>query len=404
MKNGWVTKKLGEVCEIKLGKTPPRDDYSLWDRQKSSGYVWVSISDMTNLTDGQIIDSKEYITNKAIEEAGVPIVKKGTLLLSFKLTIGRTAIAGRDLSTNEAIAALPLKQEFAQLIDLHYLVFYFAAFDWYLFAAKDDKMLGKTLNKKRLATVPVLIPPLAEQKRIVAKIDAAFEKIDKLKANAERNLANAKDLFQSALDEAMRPKDGWVEKRLGEVAEIQRGGSPRPIKDFITKNKDGYNWIKIGDVDPSGKFITSTAEKIRKEGLRKTRQVFAGEFLLSNSMSFGRPYILKIDGCIHDGWLVLRGFQKFYKEDFFYHLLRSKWIQNQFNSLAYGSTVRNLNSNSVSNVIVPIVALEEQQEIADSLDRLQSQAGVLQQNYSKQIADCMEMRQAVLREAFEGRL
>ena len=248
------------------------------------------------------------------------------------------------------------------------------------------------------------IPPLPEQKRIVAKIDAAFEKIDKLKANAEKNLANAKELFQSALDEAMRPKDGWVEKRLGEVAEIQRGGSPRPIKDFITKNKDGYNWIKIGDVDPSGKFITSTAEKIRKEGLRKTRQVFAGEFLLSNSMSFGRPYILKIDGCIHDGWLVLRGFQKFYKEDFFYHLLRSKWIQNQFNSLAYGSTVRNLNSNSVSNVIVPIVALEEQQEIADSLDRLQSQAGVLQQNYSKQIADCMEMRQAVLREAFEGRL
>ena len=252
--------------------------------------------------------------------------------------------------------------------------------------------------------VGLKFPPLAEQKRIVAKIDAAFEKIDALKANAEKNLANAKELFQSALDEAMRPKKGWVEKRLGEVAEIQRGGSPRPIKDFITQSKDGYNWIKIGDVDPSGKFITSTAEKIRKEGLRKTRQVFAGEFLLSNSMSFGRPYILKIDGCIHDGWLVLRGFQKLYKEDFFYHLLRSKWIQNQFNSLAYGSTVRNLNSNSVSKVIVPIVALEEQQEIADSLDRLQSQAGVLQQNYARQIADCAEMRQAILREAFEGRL
>ena len=84
--------------------------------------------------------------------------------------------------------------------------------------------------------------------------------------------------------------------------------------------------------------------------------------------------------------------------------MRSKWIQNQFNSLAYGSTVRNLNSNSVSKVIVPIVALEEQQEIADSLDRLQSQAGVLQQNYARQIADCADMRQAILREAFEGRL
>jgi type I restriction enzyme S subunit len=197
--------------------------------------------------------------------------------------------------------------------------------------------------------------------------------------------------------------EGWAWERLGNISTIARGGSPRPIKAFITDDANGINWIKIGDTNDS-MYITSTAQKIIREGMKKSRYVQPGDFLLSNSMSFGRPYILKIDGCIHDGWLVLRGFQKFYKEDFFYHLLRSKWIQNQFNSLAYGSTVRNLNSNSVSNVIVPIVALEEQQEIADSLDRLQSQAGVLQLNYSQQIADCAEMRQAVLREAFEGRL
>lgn len=398
MKSGWAIKKLGELGTIVRGKGIRRNETV--DRGLPCiryGEIYTSYN--------YILDCPHSFVSKDVF-ARCPKIKEGDVV--FTLT-------GENKDEIAKALAYLGKDEIAAGGDLaiwskHGCDPKFLAYMMYapkLIEAKARASNGDIIvhaSVKKMQEIDIPLPPLSEQKRIVAKIDAAFEKIDKLKANAEKNLANAKDLFQSALDEAMRPKDGWVEKRLGEVAEIQRGGSPRPIKDFITKNKDGYNWIKIGDVDPSGKFITSTAEKIRKEGLRKTRQVFAGEFLLSNSMSFGRPYILKIDGCIHDGWLVLRGFQKFYKEDFFYHLLRSKWIQNQFNSLAYGSTVRNLNSNSVSNVIVPIVALEEQQEIADSLDRLQSQAGVLQQNYSKQIADCMEMRQAVLREAFEGRL
>ena len=398
MKSGWAIKKLGELGTIVRGKGIRRNETV--DRGLPCiryGEIYTSYN--------YILDCPHSFVSKDVF-ARCPKIKEGDVV--FTLT-------GENKDEIAKALAYLGKDEIAAGGDLaiwskHGCDPKFLAYMMYapkLIEAKARASNGDIIvhaSVKKMQEIDIPLPPLSEQKRIVAKIDAAFEKIDKLKANAEKNLANAKDLFQSALDEAMRPKDGWVEKRLGEVAEIQRGGSPRPIKDFITKNKDGYNWIKIGDVDPSGKFITSTAEKIRKEGLRKTRQVFAGEFLLSNSMSFGRPYILKIDGCIHDGWLVLRGFQKFYKEDFFYHLLRSKWIQNQFNSLAYGSTVRTLNSNSVSNVIVPIVALEEQQEIADSLDRLQSQAGVLQQNYSKQIADCMEMRQAVLREAFEGRL
>ena len=389
MKSGWAIKKLGEVCE------------EVKDRTSSIGVVLSAYI----TTDNMLKDCAGVCEAENLPPKVTSLVKfrKGDVLLSnIRPYLKKVWLADRDGGASSDVIVF---RACSKEIHPRYIWQALARDEFFNYSMLNVSGTKMPRGKREwIKQFEIPIPPLPEQKRIVAKIDAAFEKIDKLKANAEKNLANAKELFQSALDEAMRPKDGWVEKRLGEVAETQRGGSPRPIKDFITKNKDGYNWIKIGDVDPSGKFITSTAEKIRKEGLRKTRQVFAGEFLLSNSMSFGRPYILKIDGCIHDGWLVLRGFQKFYKEDFFYHLLRSKWIQNQFNSLAYGSTVRNLNSNSVSNVIVPIVALEEQQEIADSLDRLQSQAGVLQQNYSKQIADCMEMRQAVLREAFEGRL
>ena len=99
--------------------------------------------------------------------------------------------------------------------------------------------------------------------------------------------------------------NGVIYKQFGELALISRGASPRPIKNFITDDENGVNWIKIGDVGVDAKYIEHTEEKIISEGIIHSRQVYAGDFLLSNSMSFGRPYILKIDGCIHDGWLVI---------------------------------------------------------------------------------------------------
>lgn len=389
MKSGWVTKKLGEVCE------------EIKERISSTEVplsAYITTDNMLKNCSG--VCEAENLPPKV---CSLVRYRTGDILLSnIRPYLKKIWLADRNGgASSDVIVLRPCFEDVLSRYIYHVLA-RDAFFDFSMLNVTGTKMPRGKRDWIKSFDIPV--PPLSAQKRIVEKIDAAFEKIDALKANAEKNLANAKELFQSALDEAMRPKKGWVEKRLGEVCEIQRGGSPRPIKDFITQSKDGYNWIKIGDVDPSGKFITSTAEKIKKEGLRKTRQVFAGDFLLSNSMSFGRPYILKIDGCIHDGWLLLRGFQKFYKDDFFYHLLRSKWVQDQFNSLAYGSTVRNLNSISVSKVIVPIVELDEQQEIADSLDCLQNQVVVIQQNYNKQIADCAEMKQSILREAFEGRL
>lgn len=160
----------------------------------------------------------------------------------------------------------------------------------------------------------------------------------------------------------------WVPKKLGDILHIARGGSPRPINSFITQEDNGINWIKIGDTKEGSKYIESTKQKIKQSGISKSRYVKKGDFLLSNSMSFGRPYILKIDGCIHDGWLVLSNYQETFKSDYLYYLLSSHLVQNQFEKLARGSTVRNLNIDLVSNVIVPIPPLEKQQRIVDKLE------------------------------------
>ena len=117
--------------------------------------------------------------------------------------------------------------------------------------------------------------------------------------------------------------NSWKWARFGDVSYIVRGGSPRPIKAFITNAEDGINWIKIGDVEKGGKYICKTKEKIIPEGEKNSRRVYPGDFLLTNSMSFGRPYISKIEGCIHDGWLVLRDEQNHFDKRFLYYYLRA---------------------------------------------------------------------------------
>ena len=162
--------------------------------------------------------------------------------------------------------------------------------------------------------------------------------------------------------------DGWIYERLGNICSIARGGSPRPIENYLTDDENGLNWIKIGDAEQGGKYIYSTKEKIRPEGLSKTRYVCRGDFLLTNSMSFGRPYILRTNGCIHDGWLVIGGIEIAFHQDYLYYMLSSSIMYNALSSLAVGSTVKNLKSDSVKSLLVPIPPLAEQACISRQIE------------------------------------
>ena len=167
--------------------------------------------------------------------------------------------------------------------------------------------------------------------------------------------------------------DGWVWCRLGEIADIARGGSPRPIEYFITDKENGINWIKIGDTVPESKYIISAKEKIKPEGKKYSRFVHAGDFLLTNSMSFGRPYILKIDGCIHDGWLVFADIINSLLKEFLYYTLSSQYIYNSFSLVAAGSTVKNLKADTVKQVLFPFPPLAEQKRIVVKIEELFAQ-------------------------------
>jgi len=159
--------------------------------------------------------------------------------------------------------------------------------------------------------------------------------------------------------------DAWEQRKLGDCVLIQRGGSPRPIQNYLTNKDDGINWIKIGDVANDSRYITSTEEKIIPEGAKNSRFVYKGDLILSNSMSFGRPYIMAINGCIHDGWLLIRDEKKLFNLEYLLELLSSEKMLEQYKSLASGGVVNNLNSQLVQSVSVTYPKIDEQAKIGN---------------------------------------
>ncbi|MBY5342170.1 restriction endonuclease subunit M/S [Rhizobium leguminosarum bv. viciae] len=187
-------------------------------------------------------------------------------------------------------------------------------------------------------------------------------------------LSNGSDYNLSA--ERYRPTEEstshWPIVKIGEVCKIARGASPRPINDFMTDSPGGVNWIKIGDAPVGAKYITSTKEKVTPAGAEKSRYVRPGDFLLSNSMSFGRPYIMATDGCIHDGWLLLRlKDTSLTDQDYLYHILGSSSVYDQFARQATGGVVNNLNSSIVASVEIPLPSIEVQREIVAEIEGYQ---------------------------------
>ena len=248
-------------------------------------------------------------------------------------------------------------------------------------SAADGSRKAKRIHVNTFLEMPIMVPTVAEQDLIVEYLQS----LDCLITLHQRKYDKLCVLKKSMLDK-MFPKGGalypeirfagftdpWEQRKLSELVEIERGGSPRPIERYITDDPCGLNWVKIGDAPELGRYITQTTEKIKPEGLAKTRQVYPGDLVLSNSMSFGRPYIMAIKGCIHDGWLLIRDAQKHFDPIFLCHMLGAPQMLNQYRMFAAGSTVNNLNKELVGKAIVPLPSKDEQREIGIVLDRLDS--------------------------------
>ncbi len=229
---------------------------------------------------------------------------------------------------------------------------------------------------------PIAIPKPPEQQKIADCLTSLDELITAEVGKLEAYKAHKKGLMQKLFPAEgetvpewrfpeFRGKGEWETNEFSKYIVLYRGSSPRPIQEYLTKNDNGVNWIKIGDTKAADNYVIyQVEEKITPKGAEKSRKVSKGELILANSMSFGKTYQLAIDGYIYDGWFVLREYEKYFHKQFLLQLLNSEYMQNQYIRLSAGGIVQNISSDIVYNTILPHTSFLEQQKIADCLSSL----------------------------------
>ena len=364
MKHGLNDKRLVDICGIQYGCP---FDASLFSTSSYEGMPLIRIRDVKG---GQ---TETYYSGEYSPEF---IIRKGDYLIGMDGEFNIAPWQSEDALLNQRVCKIYTK---SQDVVIKYV---------YRFLQKELKKIEdetpfvtvKHLSAKRLNQVYLPVPPIAEQEKIVAELDCVSGIIEKKKQQLKELDNLAQSLFYEMFGDPVENDKGWDVKKIGEVCIVERGGSPRPINAFITDDENGVNWIKIGDATEGSRFITSTKEKIIPEGVRKSRMVYKGDFILSNSMSFGRPYIMGVDGCIHDGWLVLRDKDNVFDKTYLYYYLGSSYVYQEFKRLAVGGVVNNLNSELVRGVRVAIPALNIQQDFASKIESIEKQKGLIAQS------------------------
>lgn len=386
MRDGWIDTVLGELAEITTGS-----------RAKGGAIT----SGIPSIGGEQIAEDRSIKFNKMkfipkdhFESMRTGKLKFGdSLLVKDGATTGKVGYWGYDIpaAVNEHVFILRAKPDCAEPYFINLLISH-RPFREEIESRTRGIIGGITRD---IETIELVVPPLLEQKRIVDLISSVDSYIEAL----DQQLASVRSASKAQLEKIVSAfNDNWAEVTLGEVLEISRGGSPRPIQEYLTDSEDGINWVKIADATRSEKYIYSTLQKIKREGISRSREVFSGDFVLSNSMSFGRPYIMRTDGCIHDGWLLLSEVSNNFDEDFLYNLLNSDYVQRQFESLAAGSGVRNLNIEVVKKVKVKIPTIEVQKELASVINEFDNFIIKL----TKQIHSGLDLRRALLSDLLSG--
>lgn len=378
-------KKLGDVCEIVKGKQFNRKDM-LEDGKYPVINGGISPSGFVNV----------FNTNK-----NCVTVSQGGASAGYVNFIETDFWLGAH-----AFAAIPKSDK---IKEYGYNYETFNKFIFYILKNKQlklqDSKVGAgipSISKDDLSKIKIPISSLKTQEKIVNYLDEFTDYFVKIKQELQKelNLRNKqyeyyrdKLLSEEHLNKLINKYDLYKyelkETTLGDLAQVNRGASPRPISNFITNSEDGVPWIKISDAGLNSKYINQTIQRITREGAKKSRLLKKGDFIISNSMSYGRPYILAIEGCIHDGWASISEYEENLNSDFLYHYLNSNKVQNYWLKKMNTSSVSNLNSDIIKSLPIPLIDKNLQAKIAEILDKFQA----ITQDINGSLPDEIEKRE-----------
>ncbi len=344
-----VFKELGELVDFKGGGTPSRNVEEYWD----NSIPWATVKD---LNEGiTLTETQEFISELGLKNSASNLITKGTIIIPTRMALGKVVISEIDVAINQDLKAISVNDK--EKLDIKYLLRFLESNKENIASmGKGATVKGITLDQLKAIKVP--LPPLAEQRRIASILDQA----DELRQKRQQAIEKLDQLLQATFidmfgDPVSNPK-GWEKEKMDTLMTIVRGGSPRPIENFLGGT---YPWIKIGDATKGDDlFITKTKEAITEEGLHKTRLLPEGSVIFANcGVSLGFARILKIQGCIHDGWLAFQDIH----EDKIHKLFLLKALNSitqYFRDTAPDGTQPNLNTAIMKNfeLIIPPMDLQ----------------------------------------------
>ncbi|WP_412758167.1 restriction endonuclease subunit S [Legionella bozemanae] len=351
----WPLVKLSDVCEINIGKTPSRANSDYWGK----GKPWLSIRDMNQ--GAKLFNTKEEITDIGVKESNIKLVPKGTVLFSFKLSIGKIGITQRDMYTNEAIAALPVKNR--NVLFENYLVYALSNIN--LEGTTDRAVMGSTLNKEKLKEIKIPLPPLEEQKRIAAILDKA----DAVRCKRKQAIDLSEQLLGSVFldmfgDPTTNPKC-WDEGTLGDIIHFAKDG-PHVSPKY---SDDGIPFLSTRHIKQFGviwddlKYISSEeAERQWKKCKPQFNDIlytkggttgiaahvnFDDDFAIWVHVALLRPKV----NIVNPIWLTA--------------MLNTKYCYSQSQSLTHGATNKDLGLKRMIKIKMYIPPIEKQEKYAE---------------------------------------
>jgi len=306
------------------------------------------------------------------------IVKENDILICVRngsrQLIGKCALIDKE-TAGSAFGA------FMSIYRSEFSVFAFHQFQSYSIQRQINETLGATINQitnRDLAAFQIPLPPTKAEQTAIA---TALNDADALITQLEKLIAKKQAIKQGAMQELLKPKDGWEVKNLGQIADIRRGASPRPIKDPKWFSDSGRGWIRISDVTSSNVYLNSTTQYLSEDGARNSVAVNRGDLIMSICATIGIPIIINIPACIHDGFVLFQNYEKELDTFFLYFCLQVK--TEILTGKGQPGTQKNLNTTIVGDIEIDYPDVDEQRKIGLILRNIDIEISGLENKLNK---------------------
>jgi type I restriction enzyme S subunit len=399
MKSGWQLKKLGDICSFENGDRG--ENYPSKSIQTTSGIPFINAGHLTD--SGIDFETMNYIPQDRFNLLGNGKVRKGDILFCLRGSLGKNASVG-ELSEGAIASSLVIVRP-EETLSNKYVLAYFQSnlcsemIDKYKNGAAQPNLAAGSLKN---FLIPV--PPLPEQQRIVAILDEAFEGIATAKANTEKNLQNARALFESHLQSVFSQHgEGWEQKTLKQIASsFGRGRSKHRPRNAKHLYGGKYPFVQTGDIRNSDHHITEYFQTYNEHGLAQSKLWPKGTICITIAANIAETGILGFDACFPDSVIGVVVNPKEACIDFVEYLLQS--FKALLQSKGQGSAQDNINIGTFENERFPFPSVDIQKQLIIKLDALRNETRYLESIYQRKLTALEELRKSLLNKAFNGEL